>query len=74
MAVPGLLRARPNRRTGMTGHETFALTLGELKDLVTLCECDDVLCAMSSAMDTEHCDAVPTVQTTRTLSTTWKRR
>jgi hypothetical protein len=49
LAVPGLLRARPNRRTGMTGHETFALTLGELKDLVTLCECEDVLCAVSKA-------------------------
>jgi hypothetical protein len=39
--VPGVLRARPNPKTGMTGEETFSLTLAELKDLTTLYNADN---------------------------------
>ena len=39
--VCGELRARPNPKTGMTGAESFALTLAELKDLVTLYNSDN---------------------------------
>jgi hypothetical protein len=39
--LPGVLRARPNPKTGMSGEETFQLTPAEFQDLVTLYNADN---------------------------------
>ncbi len=39
--LPGVLRARPNYKTGMTGKETFQLSPAEFRDLVTLYNSDN---------------------------------
>ena len=39
--VPGVLRARPNPKTGFSGQETFKLTPAEFSDLVTLYNADN---------------------------------